>query len=103
MRFASAVFDEFKDELLNIEDYTGLETFLDRLNLPQRFIRYAASQDKIMAKPGEWEKTEPYLMPQIRALVARYSKLGDNAFYKMYLPIDEAIKIALASPFTVAQ
>ena len=56
-----------------------------------------------MAKPGEWEKTEPYMMPQVRALVARYSKLGDNAFYKMYLPIDEAIKIALASPFTVAQ
>ena len=103
MRFASALFDEFKDQLLSIDDYTQLETFLDKLNLPQRFLRYAAAQDKIMAKPGEWEKTEPYMMPQIRALVARYSKLGDNAFYKMYLPIDEAIKIALASPFIVAQ
>ena len=34
-------------------------------------------------------------MPQLRALIARYSKLGDNAFYKYYLPVDDTVTKAL--------
>ena len=101
MRFASEIFDEQRSALTAIEDYDELVRFLDGLNLPQRFIRYAASEDRILLKPGEWEKTQSYLVPQLRALVGRYSKLGENAFYKLYLPMDEAVKIAMQSPFTV--
>jgi len=41
-------------------------------------------------------------MPQLRALVARYSKLGDNAFYKLYQPVDDVVKAALSAENTVA-
>jgi hypothetical protein len=37
------------------------------------------------------------MMPQLKALVGRYSKLDDEAFYRFYLPIDETIQIALKS------
>ena len=36
------------------------------------------------------------MMPQIKALVGRYSKLGEEAFYHLYLEIDECIKVATA-------
>ena len=101
MRFASDVFDRYRSTLLEIDDYATLTAFLDGLDLPGRFIRFASEKDGLVLKPGEWEETAPYLMPQIRALVGRYSKLGDNAYFKLYLPVDEAVKVALESPFTV--
>ena len=35
------------------------------------------------------------MMPQINGLVGRYSKVGEEAFYRFYLPIDETIQTAL--------
>ena len=34
-------------------------------------------------------------MPQINALVGRYSKLDDEAFYRFYLPIDDILLSAI--------
>lgn len=101
MRFASAMFDQYRSRLMEIDDFDTLTAFLDGLDLPDRFIRYAAEKDKIVLKPGEWAETAPYLVPQIRALVGRYSKLGENAYFKLYLPVDETVNVALGSPFTV--
>jgi len=28
----------------------------------------------------------------LQALIARYSKLGENAFYKYYLPVDNTVQ-----------
>ena len=44
---------------------------------------------------GEWEESKPYMMPHILALVGRYSKLDDEAFYRFYMPIDDGIHAAL--------
>ena len=38
------------------------------------------------------------MKPQIKALVGRYSKLGEEAFYRFYLPIDDTIQAALKNP-----
>ena len=38
------------------------------------------------------------MMPQINALVGRYSKLDEEAFYRFYLPVDETIQAALKNP-----
>ena len=62
------------------------------------FLRFAAERDGIKPGEGEWAKTEPYLMPQLRALVGRYSGCGENAFYKLYLPVDETVAVALETP-----
>ena len=47
------------------------------------------------SEDAEWEETRTYLMPQVKALVGRYSKLGDKAFYHLYLDIDEAFAEAM--------
>lgn len=101
MRFASAMFDKYKSVLPAISDYDALEKFLDSIDLPSAFISYAASTDGIKATAAEWAETAPYMLPQLRALVARYSKLGDNAFYKFYLPVDDVVKVALKSKFRI--
>lgn len=96
MRFASAMFDTYRDRLSSISDFSELETWLSELRLDRKFLDYAA-KDGIVPRPGEWEKTEPYIMPQLNALVGRYSKLEDEAFYRFYLDIDDTIRTAVES------
>lgn len=95
MRYASSVFDRYFKSLSEIDDYETLDSFLKRADLPSGFRRFASSKDGIVCSDEEYSKTLQYLEPQLNALVARYSKLGDNAFYKYYLPVDETVKIAL--------
>lgn len=95
MRFASAMFDKYGKQLSAINDYKELDAFLDRLDIPSKFRAFASDVDGIRPAAGEWEKTEDYLIPQLRALVGRYSKLGDNAFYRIYLKIDNVVKAAM--------
>lgn len=96
MRFASAFFDKEKGRLSSIDDFGELEKYLDRAGLEQAFLNFAASRDALTPAEGEWETERPYMMTQIRALVGRYSKLGDKAFYRIYLNIDDTYKAALA-------
>lgn len=97
MRFASAMFDRYKGSLTEIGDYDELNRFLDRMNLPAAFREYASSKDSISCTQKEWDETSDYLLPQLRALVGRYSRLGENAFYKMYLNVDVTLKKAIES------
>lgn len=97
MRFASAMFDRYKGSLTEIGDYDELNRFLDRMNLPAAFREYASSKDGISCTQKEWDETSDYLLPQLRALVGRYSRFGENAFYKMYLNVDVTLKKAIES------
>lgn len=97
MRFASYMFDNYGKELSKIDDYAKLSEYLASLNLEKKFLSYAGTQG-VKPKEGEWSMTQPYLMPQIEALVGRYSKLGDEAFYRFYMEIDDTIKTAVDTP-----
>ena len=96
MRFASNFFDNHKRELGAIDNYDALLSYLDESNLEKAFLDFAASRDALVPSEGEWEATAYYLMPQVRALVGRYSKLGDDAFYHLYLDIDDMVAVATA-------
>lgn len=96
MRFASAMFDKYKSELSSISDFENLGKYLDRLDIASQFLDFAAEKDSLVPAPGEWAKTESYMMPQLKALVGRYSKLDDEAFYRFYLAIDETVSAAVS-------
>lgn len=96
MRFASEMFDRYKSRLSGISDFLELEKYLDGLQLDRQFLEFAKNTDGIVPGPGEWEETESYMMPQLKALVGRYSKLDDEAFYRFYLDIDETVAVAIA-------
>ena len=95
MRFASYIFDKYGKRLSSIDNYPQLDAFLDELDITSKFQAYAASAAGIKAADGEWKMTAPYMVPQLRALIGRYSKLSDNAFYRIYLEIDDVVKAAL--------
>ena len=97
MRFASAWFDSHKAELQAIDDYSELLKYLDRSDLERRFLEFARNRDGLAPKGNEWDVERNYMMTQVRALVGRYSRLGDNAFYHLYLTTDEVYKAAIAA------
>ena len=97
MRFASNFFDRNKLTLSAIDNFSRLEKWMSEIGLEQQFLNYAAKIENLRPETGEWEKTRWYMMPQVKALVGRYSKLQDEAFYRFYLPIDNEFQTALTS------
>lgn len=95
LRFASAMFDKYRSKLSQIDDFDQLAEYLESVDLGAQFLEYAAKVDGIKPAKGEWEESKPYMMPHILALVGRYSKLDDEAFYRFYMPIDDGIHAAL--------
>ena len=93
MRFASAVFDRYRSELSQIEDFASLQSWLDSHKMDQQFLKYAAKQG-LKPEPWEWEETSSYMMPQVNALVGRYSKLGEEAFYRLWIVVDKTVEEA---------
>ena len=95
MRFASAMFDKHARELQAIDNYPAMDRFLRSLNYKVEFPAFARAKDGIKCTEAEWDATASYLVPQLNALISRYSKLGENAFYKYYLPVDNTVTVAL--------
>ena len=95
MRFAAEMFDKYLGQLRAIDSYPAMDAFLKRVDIPAQFRQFALRRDAITVSDDEYADTLPYLEPQLNALVARYSKLGENAFYKYYLPVDTTVKAAL--------
>ncbi|MBR1959841.1 MAG: PDZ domain-containing protein [Bacteroidales bacterium] len=95
MRFAQSMFDKYRGTLAGINDFDRLDKWLDDVGLASQFLEYASRVDGLKPEEGEWAETESYMMPQLKALVGRFSKLGDEAFYRFYLPVDDTIQAAL--------
>lgn len=93
MRFASAYFDSHKKELQAVSDYDSLLSYLDNAGLEREFLTFASRKDGLRPGAGEWP--DEYIMTQVRALVSRYSKLGDNAYYHIFLTVDKEFAAAL--------
>ena len=102
MRFAQTMFDKYRVSLSEIDDFDRLDKYLDEINVDRQFIEYAERVDGIRLKnQAEWDDSKEYMMPQLKALVGRFSKLGDEAFYRFYIPVDHTIQAALKNPSTV--
>lgn len=95
MRFASSFFDTHKSELQAITGYDELVHYLNSAGLEEKFLSFASSKDGLRPDAEELKEFRTYTMANVRALVGRYSKLGDNAFYHLYLGIDDVFKAAL--------
>ncbi len=96
MRFAQDMFDKYGKTLAPISDFAQLDSYLESIDLGAHFLSYAQRVDGLKPKAGEWEETAPYMLPQLKALVGRFSKLDNEAFYRFYIPIDDTIQSALS-------
>lgn len=101
MRFASSMFDRYRQSLSLIEDFNSLERWMEEVSVEKQFLEFAAREDGLKPLAGEWEKSRQYMLPSVKALVGRYSRLDDEAFYRFYLPIDETISTAMENSFEI--
>lgn len=90
VRFATKFMDRNREKLYGFEDFEALSAWIDRSDIEGQFLSYAASMG-VKAGKGEWEQTRHYLLPQVKGLCARYSKVGEEAYYRYILPIDEIV------------
>ena len=97
MRFAASMFDKYGARLSAIDSFDAMDKFLASENFSAQFVQFARVKDGITCSPAEWSASRSYMEPEINALVSRYSRLGENAFYKYYLPIDNTVNEALKS------
>lgn len=95
VRFASSMFDRYKTTLASIDDFRELQRYLEDIGVERLFLEFAEKTDGLKPGAGEWERSRDYMMPQILGLVGRYSKVGEEAFYRFYLPVDDALQAAL--------
>lgn len=95
VRFSASVNDKYRSRLREITDFDELNAFLDSLNLEKMFRDYAREQG-VISTEKEWNDMRRYIMTQVRALTGRYSSLDDEAFYRIFLDIDEIYQKAIA-------
>lgn len=103
VRFSTLMNDRYKDRLEAVETFSGLNALLDEICSEARFRDYASSQG-VQASDPEWDAMKGYIMTQVRALTGRYSALEDEAFYRIFLDIDNIYQAALEddSPLVVS-
>jgi carboxyl-terminal processing protease len=90
VKFANQVADRHRSTLREIRDLPALNRFLDGLDLKRDFLAYAATQG-VVPGPGDWNVSGDVILVQVRALVGRNTPMNDEAFYPIYLTIDNVI------------
>ena len=94
VKFANQMADRYRPRLREIRDLPTLNRFLDGLDLKREFIAYTASQG-VVPSAGEWEISGPTMLVQVRALIGRNTPMNDEAFYPIYLSIDNVVEAAM--------
>lgn len=97
MRFASAVFDKYSSQLGSISSMPQLKNWFSSVALERQFLDYASRVDGLTVSPNEWAECQQYMMAQVYALVGRYSKLGEEAFYVLYQDLDNVLQTAIST------
>ena len=92
-KYASQFFDSNSAALRHQTSLDGLNRFLDGKDIEGSFLKFAAANDAVPTK-DEWERSKGYVLTQVKALIARYSPLGDKGFYPIYLTTDKLVTIA---------
>lgn len=94
VRYSTRFLDSHRAALTKLDDFDAVKRYLDSCPIEQDFLAFAASQG---VKPvgNQWQESKFYLLPQIKGLCARYTQLGEEAYYRYILPLDETVNKAL--------
>lgn len=92
MKFSIRMADRYRKELQVIENLAELNILMDSMNLEREFKNYLRD-NSIRVVESQWKISEDIIMTQIRAMIGRYSKLEDEAFYPIFAEIDNVIQL----------
>jgi carboxyl-terminal processing protease len=91
VKFSIEMSDVYRKELQQVNDLDELNKLLDSMDLERRFREYL-KKNSIKVVESQWRESEEIFMTQIRAMIGRYSKLEDKAFYPIISEIDNVIQ-----------
>lgn len=97
LRFSTAMFDRYKSQLQDIDDFSSLELWMGYINIEKQFLDYAYRVEGLKPTAQEWAISREYMMPQIMGLTGRFSKIGEEAFHRFFLPVDRELQAAISS------
>lgn len=91
VKFSIEISDIYRKELQAVNSLDELNGLLDSMDLERRFRQYL-KKASIPVNKEQWSVSEEIFMTQIRAMIGRYSKLEDAAFYPIISEIDNVIQ-----------
>lgn len=94
IKYANKVSDQHRAELRGLKDLQSVNRFLDGLALKDGFISFS-KENGLEPTAQDWEISGNIILVQVRALIARYTPMGDDAFYPIYLSIDNVMAEAV--------
>lgn len=94
VKFAIETSDKYRAQMRDIRDMGSFYKFLDGLDLKRMFIAYTKGLG-FEPTAEEWKISGEIILTQIKAVLGRYTPLDDEAFYPIYLTIDNTVKAAL--------
>ena len=94
IKYANDVLDRNTDRVNACRTMEAFDSFISSIDCERGFLAFAA-KNGVVPKAGEWDISREYMMIQIRALIARYTPMGDEAFYPIYHQIDNLILTAV--------
>lgn len=100
VRFCVSYLDRHRREISPVDDMDELNRVLDSLDLMDEFRKYVTREGYRFTE-REWNDALPYVEVQIRAILGRYSRLDDKAFYPIILQIDSTFLKAVEGSFRV--
>ncbi len=94
-RFATKIVDQHRAQTREIKDMASLERFLNSMDLKSEFIAFTKSYG-FTPTASDWAVSGDIIMTQIKALIGRYTPMDDQAFYPIYLKIDNTVQAAIS-------
>ena len=94
IKYANEVLDSHTARVAAAKTMEAFDSFISTLDLEKGFLAFAR-RNEVVPKEGEWEISKDYMLTQIRALIARYTPMGDEAFYPIYLKTDTLVQTAV--------
>ena len=94
IKFANEVLDSHTSAVSAAKTMEAFDRFISTIDLEKEFLAFAA-RNEVVPKDGEWEISKDYMLTQVRALIARYTPMGDDAFYPIYLKTDTLVQTAV--------
>ena len=91
VKYSIEVADRYRKDLQKVTSLDELNHLLDSMDLESGFRKYLKKAG-VPINEAQWKISEDIFMTQIRAMVGRYSKLEDEAFYPIIADIDNVIQ-----------
>ena len=95
VKYANMVFEANRGTVRNLTTMSALRSFFGSLDIRKGFLDFAAGKGIVPAS-GDWDISGNIITKQIEAFIGRYTPMGDEAFYRLWLEIDRTAQTAIS-------